>query len=259
MPKNISFHVVIPARYASSRLPAKVLLPIAGKPMVQHVYERAKASGAKRVIIATDNKQIFDIVQAFGGEAVMTAEHHQSGTDRIAEAIEKIHLSDSEIIVNVQGDEPLIEPLLIKEAAWTLAQDQVADIATFCEPIIASDDLANPNIVKVVRDEKNYALYFSRSVIPWQQRQPILDNTISSLYFYRHIGLYAYTAEFIRQYVNWSPCVLEQLESLEQLRALWYGAKVLVTNAPENTVSIGVDTEADLIKVETLIQKCRLG
>ena len=255
MSQDFSFHVIIPARYASKRLPAKVLLPIAGKSMLQHVYERAKESGAKSVTIATDNNQILDTVIEFGGKAIMTAEAHPSGTARIAEAIEKMQLSNAEIIVNVQGDEPLIPPSLIKQAALTLAQEPEANMATFCEPIICPDDLTNPNIVKVVRDKKNYALYFSRSVIPWQQTKPILDSTISPLHFLRHIGLYAYTAGFIRQYVKWSPCLLEQLESLEQLRALWYGAKILVTTAPENTVSIGVDTEADLIKVTALMQK----
>lgn len=243
----MSFIVIIPARYASSRLPGKPLADINGKSMVVHVMERAKESGAERVIVATDHPDVFNEVQAAGGEACMTRADHQSGTERLAEVIERYGFSDDDIIVNVQGDEPMIPPVIIRQVADNLASCN-AGMATLAVPIETAEEAFNPNAVKVVRDVNGYALYFSRAAIPWERERFAESKETIGDNFLRHIGIYAYRAGFIRRYVNWAPSQLEHIELLEQLRVLWYGEKIHVAVAKE-IPSVGVDTPEDLQRV----------
>ncbi len=252
------FIVVIPARFASSRLPGKPLADIAGKPMIEHVWDKAKLSGAKRVIIATDNEQVKTVVENFGAEVCMTSEKHNSGTERLAEVVEKLAINDDEIIVNIQGDEPLIPPVIVAQVAENLYQSQ-ANMATLAVKITESEELFNPNAVKVVTDHQGFALYFSRAPMPWARDQfasiqsRAEANALEIMdYYLRHIGIYAYRAKFIKQYVSWEPSKLEQIESLEQLRALWYGEKIHVAIAKE-TPAVGVDTLEDLEKVRAIL------
>jgi len=249
-----SFKVVIPARYSSSRLPGKPLLMIAGKPMVQHVYNRAIESGADEVIIATDDSRIQEVCLSFSAEVCMTDPEHQSGTDRIAEVLATKQWSDETIIVNVQGDEPLIPSTLIKQVADDLAMHPDSSIATLCTPVHTSAELLDPHVVKVVMDHQGNALYFSRAPIPWDRDAFEIDNETlpTGSEHYRHIGLYAYKAEFINAYNNMQTCYVEKTESLEQLRALWNGYKihVSVTNNPPGH---GVDTQEDLERVNKLL------
>ncbi len=243
----MSFVVIIPARYASSRLPGKPLKDIHGKPMVVHVLERARESGAERIIIATDNQEVARAVEAAGGEVCMTCADHESGTERLAEVVEKCGFADDTVIVNVQGDEPMIPPVIIKQVADNLIRMQ-ANMSTLAVPITEAEEAFNPNAVKVVRDEQGFALYFSRASIPWdrdrfaQSRDQIGDT------FLRHIGIYGYRAGFIRRYVNWQPSALEHIEKLEQLRVLWYGEKIHVDVA-KTLPGVGVDTPEDLERV----------
>ncbi|HIF9397268.1 TPA: 3-deoxy-manno-octulosonate cytidylyltransferase [Photobacterium damselae] len=247
----MSFTVIIPARYQSTRLPGKPLADIGGKPMVQWVYEQACKSGADKVIVATDDQRVFDAVQAFGGEVCMTRSDHQSGTERLAEVVEKYNLADDHIVVNVQGDEPLIPDTIIRQVADNLAHKN-APMATLAVGIDHEDEVFNPNAVKVVTDKDGYAMYFSRASIPWdrdhfaQQPAQIHHNLL------RHIGIYAYRAGFINTYINWQPTALEQIEALEQLRVLWYGEKIHVDVAIDAPPA-GVDTPEDLEKVRALI------
>ncbi|MCF6219327.1 MAG: 3-deoxy-manno-octulosonate cytidylyltransferase [Gammaproteobacteria bacterium] len=248
------FHVVIPARYSASRLPGKPLLDIAGKPMIQHVYERASEAGAASVIIATDDQRIADVVSGFGGECCMTSADHASGTDRLSEVIEKKSLADDEIVVNVQGDEPLIPPALIRQVAQGLAERPQASVSTLCERIATAGELFDPHVVKVVRDINDYAIYFSRAVIPWDR--DAFSSTCEMLPersdHYRHIGLYGYRCGFLRRYVTWPLSSLEQMESLEQLRVLWNGERIYVEEASEQP-GLGVDTPRDLAEVRSII------
>ncbi|MGY2799430.1 3-deoxy-manno-octulosonate cytidylyltransferase (CMP-KDO synthetase) [Ewingella americana] len=247
----MSFIAIIPARFASSRLPGKPLADIGGKPMVVHVMERAKESGADRVIVATDHPDVFAAVQAAGGEVCMTRTDHQSGTERLAEVIELYGFSDEDIIVNVQGDEPLVPPVIIKQVAENLASCE-AGMATLAVPIETAEEAFNPNAVKVVMDAKGYALYFSRATIPWERERFAKSKETVGDTFLRHIGIYAYRAGFIRRYVNWAPSPLEHIELLEQLRVLWYGEKIHVAVAKE-VPSVGVDTPEDLQRVRELL------
>ncbi|KAA8729184.1 3-deoxy-manno-octulosonate cytidylyltransferase [Ewingella americana] len=247
----MSFIAIIPARFASSRLPGKPLADIGGKPMVVHVMERAKESGADRVIVATDHPDVFAAVQAAGGEVCMTRADHQSGTERLAEVIELYGFSDEDIIVNVQGDEPLVPPVIIKQVAENLASCE-AGMATLAVPIETAEEAFNPNAVKVVMDAKGYALYFSRATIPWERERFAKSKETVGDTFLRHIGIYAYRAGFIRRYVNWAPSPLEHIELLEQLRVLWYGEKIHVAVAKE-VPSVGVDTPEDLQRVRELL------
>lgn len=247
----MSFIAIIPARFASSRLPGKPLADISGKPMVVHVMERAKESGADRVIVATDHPDVFAAVQAAGGEVCMTRADHQSGTERLAEVIELYGFSDEDIFVNVQGDEPLVPPVIIKQVAENLASCE-AGIATLAVPIETAEEAFNPNAVKVVMDAKGYALYFSRATIPWERERFAKSKETVGDTFLRHIGIYAYRAGFIRRYVNWAPSPLEHIELLEQLRVLWYGEKIHVAVAKE-VPSVGVDTPEDLQRVRELL------
>lgn len=247
------FLVLIPARFASSRLHGKPLADIGGKPMVVHVAERARASGAAAVWVATDDRDVFDAVKRHGHQAMMTRTDHAAGTDRIAEAAEQLALADGEIVVNVQGDEPLIEPELIREVAQSLAENEQASIATACHPITDAASLVNPNVVKVVLDRTGHALYFSRAPIPYARDSVALNQNAlpAGLPSYRHIGIYAYRARFLRLYNRLEPAAIERFEALEQLRALWHGYRIAVAvtaRAPE----AGVDTAEDLERVRRI-------
>lgn len=249
----MKFTVIIPARYASSRLPRKPLLDIAGKPMIQWVWEKAQQSGASRVIVATDHPEIEATVKAFGGEVCLTSEKHNSGTERLAEVVEKMQIDDNEIIVNVQGDEPLIPPQIVAQVARNLDKNNV-NFATLAVKLTTREELFNPNVVKTLTDTNGFALYFSRAPIPFARDHfsDCNDEFVASQYYLRHIGIYAYRAGFIKQYVAWQPTVLEQLESLEQLRALWYGEKIHLEEALE-APAVGVDTVEDLERVREIL------
>ncbi len=258
MSRSGAFLVVIPARYASSRLHGKPLADIAGKPMVVHVAERARASGATAVWVATDNQNVFDAVKRHGHQVMMTRADHASGTDRIAEAAEQLGLADGEIVVNVQGDEPLIAPELIREVANTLAEHSEASIATACHPITDAASLLNPNVVKVVLDHSGHALYFSRAPIPYPRDTFALgqDALPAGLPSYRHIGIYAYRARFLRLYQRLEPAAMERFEALEQLRALCHGYRIAVT-VTARAAEAGVDTAEDLEQVRRRFSKAQ--
>jgi 3-deoxy-manno-octulosonate cytidylyltransferase (CMP-KDO synthetase) len=247
------FCVIIPARYASTRLPGKPLADIAGKPMIVRVAERAQRAGAERVVVATDDERIRVAVEAHGIAACLTAADHPTGTDRLAEAARLLGLADDAIVVNVQGDEPLLAPPLIRAVAELLAAHPDAAIATACHPIADPAEAFNPNVVKVVLDAKRYALYFSRATIPWARdefagRRDVIP---AGLPLYRHYGLYAYRARFLRLYPTLLPAPIERFEALEQLRALWHGHRIVV-EITEGTPAPGVDTEDDLTRVRAL-------
>ncbi|MEX5412639.1 3-deoxy-manno-octulosonate cytidylyltransferase [Atlantibacter hermannii] len=243
----MSFVTIIPARYASTRLPGKPLVDINGKPMIVHVLERARESGADRVIVATDAVDVADAVRAVGGEVCMTRVDHESGTERLAEVVEKMGFADDTIIVNVQGDEPMIPPAIIRQVAENLEKCD-AGMATLAVPVHSAEEAFNPNAVKVVMDKKGYALYFSRATIPWDRDRFAQSRDEIAGHFLRHIGIYGYRAGFIRRYVTWAPSELEHIERLEQLRVLWHGEKIHVAVARE-VPGTGVDTPSDLERV----------
>lgn len=247
------FYVVIPARYASSRFPGKPLQDIAGAPMIQRVWQQAQKSGAKQLVIATDDQRIFDVCKAFGAEVVMTRDDHESGTDRLAEVAAIMGWADDAIVVNVQGDEPLIPPAVIDQVAANLAAHPEAAMATLAEPISDMGSLMNNNVVKVISDKNGLALTFSRAPLPWARDAFIaqLDDLPENIPFRRHIGIYAYRTGFLHKFVDWGPCWLEQTECLEQLRALWHGEHIHVADALE-TPPAGVDTPEDLERVRAL-------
>ncbi|ACX87823.1 3-deoxy-manno-octulosonate cytidylyltransferase [Pectobacterium parmentieri] len=247
----MTFTVIIPARFASSRLPGKPLADINGKPMVVHVMERALESGAQRVIVATDHPDVEVAVRQAGGEVCLTRNDHNSGTERLAEVIERYGFTDDDIIVNVQGDEPLIPSIIIRQVAENLAASK-AGMATLAVPIETSEEAFNPNAVKVVTDAEGYALYFSRATIPWDRERFAQSKETIGDHFLRHIGIYAYRAGFVRRYVTWAPSQLEQIELLEQLRVLWYGEKIHVAVA-KAVPSVGVDTPEDLARVRQIM------
>jgi len=249
-----AFKVAIPARYASSRLPGKPLIDLAGKPMIQHVYERALQSGAEEVVIATDDQRIFDSAETFGAEVCMTSSDHHSGSDRLAELAELRNWSDDTIIVNLQGDEPLTPQSILKQAARGLDEHPDAGIATLCTPITSASQLYDPHTVKVVRDHEGYALYFSRAPIPWERDALDVEAHPEHNQAFRHIGLYAYRAGYLREYARSEPCDLERIESLEQLRALWQGIRIFVDIA-EQLPGHGVDTPEDVEAVAALLKQ----
>ena len=249
----MTFTVLIPARYASTRLPGKPLADICGKPMIVWVAERARASGAARVSVATDDARIAAAVEAHGISACMTRSDHPTGTDRLAEAAAQMGLDDDAIVVNVQGDEPLLEPALIRSMAELLAAHPEASIATACHLIEDPVEAFNPNVVKVVLDHAGYALYFSRATIPWARDAFAGGPTAvpDGLPIYRHYGLYAYRARFLRAYPKLIPASIERFEALEQLRALWHGFRIVV-EVTSGTPAPGVDTQEDLERVRAL-------
>lgn len=250
------FIVVIPARYGSSRLPGKPLIEVAGAPVIEHVYRRGAASGAQRVVVATDDERIAQACQRFGAEVVITRAEHVSGTERIAEVVERLGVADATIVVNLQGDEPLMPSELPALAAAGLAQDRQADIATLAVPIESAAELMDPAVVKVVCNRKGRAQYFSRAVIPWdRERLPqIADEQIEAGGWLRHLGLYAYRGGFLRSYLSLEPAPAEQLEQLEQLRALWHGYTIQVAVSAQRP-GPGVDTSEDIQVVTELLEE----
>lgn len=247
----MSFTVVIPARYESTRLPGKPLADIGGKPMIQWVYEQSLQAGAEKVVVATDDVRVESAVQAFGGVVCMTSSAHESGTERLAEVVKVMNIPDDHVIVNVQGDEPLIPPAIITQVANNLASSQ-APMATLAVEISHEDEVFNPNAVKVLTDKDGYAMYFSRATIPWDRDNFANGGKVIAQPLMRHIGIYAYRAGFINTYINWEPTALEKIESLEQLRVLWYGEKIHVEVAKQAPPA-GVDTPEDLEVVRKLI------
>lgn len=243
-------HIIIPARLQSSRLANKLLLDLAGKPIIEHVYERALQCGFEQVVIATDSEEIQEVAHSFGATVCMTAIDHQSGTDRLAEAVQKLAIADEDIVVNIQGDEPLIPMENVIQAADLLVDRSQAVMATLCERITDDSDIHDPNCVKVVFNREQYALYFSRAPIPWQ-RGVFDQGEIKMGDHYRHIGLYAYRSGFLKVYAQMEKSPLEQIESLEQLRVLWHNQKIAIAEAKASTPP-GVDTQADLDKVRKM-------
>ncbi len=249
----MDFVVVIPARYASTRLPGKALLDIAGKPMVVHVVEQAKRSGAAEVWVATDDRRVEQAVKSFGHDVMMTSAHHASGTDRLAEVAGVRGWNEERIVMNVQGDEPRIPPSLIRDVAKVLNDDPGASMSTAAFPLDSAARAFDPNLVKVVLDKHGRALYFSRATIPWARDEfaRTKDALPAALPILGHIGLYAYRCGFLRAYPNLGQPAIEGFEALEQLRALWHGFSIAVTlshHAPEP----GVDTPQDLEDVRRL-------
>jgi 3-deoxy-manno-octulosonate cytidylyltransferase (CMP-KDO synthetase) len=236
--------VIIPARYASTRFPGKPLAEIAGKPMVVHVCERAAKSGAAEVHVATDDERIAAAVRAHGHHALMTRADHASGTDRLAEAAGKLKLSERQIVVNVQGDEPLIPPKLIRKVAEALEQKRAASVSTACHEIHDAASLASPNVVKVAMDAEGYALYFSRARIPYPRE--------AGAPCYRHAGIYGYRVGFLNRYARLKPAPLEKAEALEQLRVLWHGFRIAVAIS-RTEIPPGVDTPGDLEAVRRML------
>jgi 3-deoxy-manno-octulosonate cytidylyltransferase (CMP-KDO synthetase) len=244
--------LIIPARYASTRLPGKPLRDIAGKPMIQHVYERAQEAattvGFKQIIIATDDERIKQTCEAFEANVCMTSAEHETGSDRLAEVVNINHWSDDTIVLNLQGDEPLTPIENLKQVAENLAQNTEASIATLSTPIQTVEEYTDPNVVKVVSDKQGLALYFSRAPIPFQRDA----EEATSNFAQRHIGIYAYRASYLKSFATMKSCQLEQLEKLEQLRAMWHGARIHVAVANQ-VPGHGVDTEADLKAVEKIL------
>lgn len=251
----MEFHVIIPARFASTRLPGKVILDIAGKPMVQHVYERALESGAESVVIATDSEKVRDVCEGFGATVCMTLESHQSGTERIAEAVNLLDYNDNDIIVNVQADEPLLPIPLIHQVAEELEVHNTVKMASLCKVVDDVDELFNPNMAKVILNHRRQAMYFSRAPIPWERDNFTVDTLPKHMQgvHYRHIGLYAYRASFLQQYVEMEPCDAEHLELLEQLRVLWHGGRIQM-GIVKTAVPRGVDNEEDLALIRKQAQ-----
>ena len=252
----MDFTVVIPARYSSTRLPGKPLKDIAGLSMIHRVYQQAQKSKAAQVVVATDDQRVVDQVVSFGGEVCLTSEDHQSGTDRLQEVAKQFGFSDDHIIVNVQGDEPLIPPAVINQVADNLAANLDAGVATLCEPIENDSDFANPNVVKVVTDSQGMALYFSRAPIPWPRdyADSRVDGMSSILNPMRHIGIYAYRVAMLNHFIHWPMAPIEVLERLEQLRFMWNGERIHVDQA-NALVPGGVDTEEDLQRLINLLSE----
>lgn len=260
----MSYTVIIPARYASTRLPGKPLLDIAGQPMIQHVWRRAGESQAQRVVIATDDERIETACKRFDAEVCMTSPGHESGTDRLQEVVAKLGLADDDIVVNVQGDEPLLPATAIEQVAENLAAHPDAGIATLVEPIADIATVTNPNVVKAVLDQSGYALYFSRAPVPWCRDEWCRDEWNGDDWankttlparsqYWRHIGIYAYRVGFLHQFVRWPMGQLEGLERLEQLRALENGVRIHVAPAAVE-IPGGVDTDADLAAVRKILE-----
>ena len=249
-----AFKIVIPARYGSSRLPSKPLLPIAGRPMIAHVCDRALRAGAEQVVVATDDQRIVDAVADLPVTALMTRADHHSGTERIAEVCDQQGWDDGTLIVNLQGDEPLMCPDLIRQLAVALEKQEGCRVATLSAPIRDRAEVFNPNAVKVVLDRDGNALYFSRAPIPWHRDSFTAEAAAlpAGVSYLRHIGIYAYSAGFLRRYVCWPASPLEAVECLEQLRILWMGERIFVLSV-DQAPEAGVDTEEDLHRVRKVL------
>lgn len=242
-----SYKVIIPARYESSRLPGKPILDIGGKTLLQHAYDAASKSNAVEVIIATDDQRIADVANSFGANVIMTSPDHSSGTDRIAEVVEKLGISDNECIVNLQGDEIAMPPQLLDQVARLLISSDSCNMATLCEQIFSDKDINDSNIVKVIFNMNKSVIYFSRLPIPYHKSG-------MSRKYYRHIGIYAYRAGFLKLFSSWPVCELEKKESLEQLRVLDHGEHIMIEEACVES-GIGVDTKEDVERAKHLIEK----
>lgn len=252
---SVTFKVVIPARYASSRLPGKPLRELAGRPMLQHVYERAVESGADEVVIATDDTRIEAAARGFPATVCMTSDRHTSGTERIAEVVATRGWEPDTIIVNLQGDEPLMPPALVKQVALDLAAHDDASITTLACPLETTANEADPHVVKVVLDRSGYALYFSRAPVPWHRDPPETGTGMDGISpMLHHVGLYAYRAKFLQRFSDLEPSPLEVFEKLEQLRALWHGFRIHVGITTE-VPAPGVDTAEDLARVAQLLSE----
>lgn len=243
----MSFSIVIPARYGSNRLPGKPLLDLAGKPILQHTYEKAKASEAQHVYIATDDQRIREVAENFGAKVFMTSVKHKSGTDRIQEVATELQLSEDQILVNVQADEPLLPSSIINQVSRNLENHPDVGIATLCEVVTSQDEIGDPHAVKVAMNAEGHALYFSRATIPYQA-------SASARNCYRHVGIYAYRVSVLNQFVQWPVAELEISEKLEQLRALYNGIKIHVEVSVEH-IPVGIDTEKDLEAVRNYLSK----
>lgn len=249
------YTVIIPARLQSTRLPNKVLLPIADKPMLHHVINRAQESQAKRIVVTSNDDAVLALAKSLGVESVKTHDEHKTGTDRIAEADEKLRLRPDEVIVGLQADEPMLPGKLIDQVAQTLASQHVASVATLCMPLENMEVLSNANVVKVVRDQDDFALYFSRAMVPHPRESMKNRSEVEAVNaFYRHIGLYAYRAGFLKLFASWPGAIIEKIEQLEQLRILWHGQKILVKEAVEHP-GYGVDTLEDLNQVLAIMPR----
>ncbi len=245
----MDYHIIIPARLASSRLPGKILEEISGKPLIQHVYENALLCSAKSVVVGVDDKKVFDIAKAFGATVCMTKLEHENGTDRLSEVVQQLGLGDDEIIVNIQGDEPLMPKEAVLQAVKAMVDHPDAAVATLCLRIQEQEEILDQNIVKVVLDKNNFALYFSRAPIPWDRTAFNIKNNP----YYRHVGLYAYRAKTLQKYSQWEKSPLERIEMLEQLRVLWQGEKIHVSMINQ-ALPPGIDTEEDLERFRKLIE-----
>ncbi|QTS84110.1 3-deoxy-manno-octulosonate cytidylyltransferase [Coxiella endosymbiont of Amblyomma nuttalli] len=251
----MDFRVIIPVRYNSSRLPGKALADIAGKSMMQHVYESAMKSGAEDVMIATDDQRICKVAEKFGATVCMTSSDHQSGTERIAETVVALGLEDNGIVVCLQVDEPLISPETIRKLAKDLDEHDNVKVASLCTALTSVEELFNPNTTKVILNRRNYALYFSHAPIPWDRTMFVNKKNVKlNGAHYRHIGIYAYRVGFLAEYLSWDACFAEKLESLEQLRILWHGGRIHMVVIKEKYFS-GVDTKEDLEKVRAYLDK----
>ncbi len=248
-------YIVIPAHYESTRLAGKVLLDIAGKPMVQHVYERAKKSCADHDMIASDDKRVIDAAKNFGADVYMTKASHHSGTERTGEMVDQLKMADDDIVIVLQADEPLISVVILDQLMDVLKQKPELSVATLCEAIDTTEEVFNPNMTRVVLDKDNFALYFSHAPMPWyrdgfsKERKELPQD----FNYYRHIGIYGYRAAFVRRYIKMPASQIESVECLEQLRILWNGEHIYVAFAIEKS-GPGVDTQADLNKVRKLMQ-----
>jgi len=243
----MTFTVIIPVCYHSSQIPGKPLVELGGKPMIQHVYERARESGADDIIIAADDERIKETAESFGAEVCMTSAHHASGTERISEVANIMEFEDDEIIINVQGNEPLVPPSVIHHVATDITGHDVIKMCTVVKPITDSKQLFDPNIVKVAINRRGFVLYFGRAPIPWEREHfSDLSQAVKPVgEHYAHVGIYGFRAGFLREYIAWEPCEMEKLEGLEQLRVLWHGGRVhaLVT---QDVIPPGVRTQADV-------------
>lgn len=247
-------HIVIPARFGSSRLPGKPLLEIDGKPLIWHVYQRALETNVESIVVATDHIDIFNAVTQYGGNVVMTSTDHVNGTDRLAEVSRKLSFSDDDIVINLQGDEPLIPSRLIEPLAKLLSDNPSAGIATLCCPILELSSVINPNVVKVTKTASGKALYFSRAPIPWNREQfSNLETATLSVPYYRHIGMYAYRVKTLTRIATLPESTLELCESLEQLRALQAGVEIQIGEISEMPPH-GVDTMDDYLNVKRLVE-----
>ena len=253
--RNSEYNIVIPARMASQRLPGKPLLAIAGRPLIEHAYRRACCASVQKVVIATDDRQIFEVARGFGADVIMTSQAHQSGSDRIAECADRLGWGDEQLIVNLQGDEPLMPAACLDQVATVLAADPDADVASLYWPLDSSEEITNPNVVKVVTGQSGHALYFSRSVVPFPRNWDSVEAALQSgIKWQRHVGLYAYRAGALRAFTAMQATPLESAEKLEQLRFLESGRKIRMAQACQ-FIPAGVDTEQDLDRVRNAIEE----